>query len=114
MRLHLSPGLSFALRFFAYLLLSSVVFWALSLHEPLGLVQRAIASLSAAAQRGVGGDAMAQGADIVVKTLTLNVNHECTGIFVCILFPSFLLAYPASWSARFTGIAIGIPLFFTV
>src|SRR5881396_2788529 len=109
-----SPGLSFAVRFFACLLLFSVVFWALSLHEHLGPVQRLIAALSAAAQRGAGGHAVARGDDIVVKTLTMNVNHECTGIFVCILFASFLLAYPASWWARFTGLLIGIPLFLAV
>lgn len=114
MRARLSPGLEFGLRFFAYLLLFSLLFWAVSLHEHLGPVQRAIATVSAAVQRGVGGHAVAHGDDIVVNTLVMNVNHECTGIFVCILFASFVLAYPASWRARLTGLLVGIPLFFAV
>jgi len=111
---HLSPGLRFALRFFACLLLCSVLFWALSLHLHLGPVQRAMAAASAAVGRLVGGHAVAQGEDIVIATLTLNVNHECTGIFVCMLFASFVLAYPASWRARAIGLLVGIPLFFVV
>lgn len=109
-----SPGLLFALRFFAYLLLWSVVFWAFSLHEHLGPVQQAIAAASAAAARGAGGQSVAQGQDIIVGSLTMTVNHECTGIFVIMLFTSFVLAYPASWRARLAGLGIGIPLFFAV
>jgi len=114
MRARLSPGLEFGVRFFVYLLLFSLLFWAVSLHEHLGPVQRVIATLSAGVQRSVGGHAVAHGDDIVVNTLVMNVNHECTGIFVCILFASFVLAYPASWRARLTGLVVGIPLFFAV
>jgi exosortase/archaeosortase family protein len=109
-----SPGLIFAARFFACLLLWSAGFWAFSLHEHLGPVQRAIAAASAATARGVGGHATAQGDDVVVKDLIMNVNHECTGIFVVMLFTSFVLAYPASWRARGVGLGLGIPLFFAV
>lgn len=114
MQARLSPGTKFSLRFFASLLLCSVVFWAFSLHEHLGPVQRAIAALSALAARWAGGQALARGDDIVIKTLVMNVNHECTGIFVCLLFASFVLAYPASWPARLAGLAVGIPVFFAV
>jgi exosortase/archaeosortase family protein len=109
-----SPGVKFGLRFFACLMLFSIVFWAFSLHERLGPVQRTIALLSALGARWAGGDALAQGSDVVVKTMVMTVNHECTGIFVCILFASFVLAYPASWRARATGFAIGIPLLLSV
>ncbi len=112
--MRLSPGVTFSLRFFACLLFFSVLFWAFSLHTHLGPLQRAIASLSALAQRGAGGEAFAQGDDIVVKSLVMNVNHECTGIFVCMLFASFVLAYPASWWSRAIGLGVGIPLFFVV
>ena len=114
MRRPSSPGLIFALRFFVGLLLWSLVFWAFSLHERLGPVQRAIATASAAAARGVGGVAVAQGQDIIVNDLIMTINHECTGIFVIMLFTSFVLAYPASWRARLAGVGIGIPLFFAV
>ncbi|MFQ5666558.1 MAG: archaeosortase/exosortase family protein [Candidatus Binatia bacterium] len=107
----LSPGSGFALRFFSYLLLCSVAFWAFSLHRHLAPVQRTIASLSAMTARGMGGHIRAHGHDIVVSGLVMNVNHECTGIFVCMLFASFVLAYPASWASRFGALAIGIPLF---
>ena len=109
-----SPGLGFALRFFVYLLLWSLVFWAFSLHERLGPVQRAIAMASAATARGVGGVAVSQGQDIIINDLVITINHECTGIFVIMLFTSFVLAYPASWRARLVGLGIGIPLFFAV
>ena len=114
MRPRLSPGLEFGVRFFAYLLLFSLLFWAVSLHEHLGPAQRTIAVVSASVQRLLGGHARAQGDDIIVNTLVMNVNHECTGVFVCILFASFVLAYPASWSARLTGLGVGLPLFFVV
>lgn len=109
-----SPGLIFGLRFFACLLGFSALFWATSLHEHLGLLQQAIATLAAVGARLVGGEAVAQGTDIVVNTMVMNVNHECTGIFVLVLFASFVLAYPASWSARAVGLGIGIPLLFAV
>jgi exosortase/archaeosortase family protein len=113
-RIHWSPGVLFGVRFFLCLLAFSVAFWAFSVHERLGPLQRAIASLSAIGARWAGGAAQAQGDDIVIKTMVMNVNHECTGIFVCVLFASFVIAYPASWLGRLAGFAIGIPLFFTV
>jgi exosortase/archaeosortase family protein len=108
------PGLGFSLRFFAYLLLFSVVFWLFSLHEHLGPVQRSIAGLSAALDRLAGGHAVAVHEDIVVQTMTMTINHECTGIFVYMLFIAFVLAYPAPWNGRLSGLAIGVPLIFAV
>ena len=108
------PGLGFSLRFFAYLLLFSVVFWLFSLHEHLGPVQRSIAGLSAAIERLAGGHAVAAQEDIVVQTMTMTINHECTGIFVYMLFIAFVLAYPAPWIGRLSGLAAGIPLIFAV
>ena len=106
----LSPGLSFGARFFVCLLFFSLVFWAFSLHERLGPVQRVIAQASVLVEHLTGGDATARGTDIVIKTLVMNVNHECTGVFVIMLFASFVLAYPAPWRARLGGLAVGIPL----
>jgi len=114
MRARLSPGINFGVRFFVCLLLFSVVFWAFSLHEHLGPVQRAIAWASAEAEQWTGGGALARGEDIVINTLVMNVNHECTGIFVCMLFASFVLAYPASWLAKAAGLGVGIPLLLAV
>jgi len=110
----LPPGLTFGARFFACLLLFSTVFWAFSLHLHLEPVQHAIAWLSVQGQHLVGGAAQLQGTNIVIKTLVMNVNHECTGVFVIMLFASFILAYPAPRLARVGGLAVGIPLLFIV
>ena len=110
----LTPGLRFGLRFFLCLLLSSLVFWAFSLHEHLGPVQRAITWASAMLARLTGSGAVARDDDIVVNAMVINVNHECTGIFVLILFASFVISYPATWVARGIGFAIGIPALMSV
>jgi exosortase/archaeosortase family protein len=110
----LPPGLGFGARFFAYLLLFSVGFWAFSLHLHLEPVQRWIASLSVEGQHLIGGAAQANGTDIVIKALVMNVNHECTGVFVIMLFSSFVLAYPAPRLARLGALAAGIPLLLIV
>lgn len=114
MRRRLSPGLRFSVRFFSWLLMFSLLFWAFSMHEHLGFVQRGIAAASALAERGTGGRAFAKGDDIVIANLIMNVNHECTGVFVYILFASFVLAYPTSWKARLIGLVAGVPLFLAV
>ena len=111
MRWRLTPGIEFSVRFFGCLLLLSVLFWVFSVHEHLGPLQRTIAALSAGISRWTGGRASVEGDEIVVETMRMTVNHECTGIFVWMLFASFVIAYPATWWARVTGLAIGIPLF---
>lgn len=110
----LAPGLHFGVRFFACLFFFSAVFWAFDLHLHLEPVQRWIAWLSVQGQHLAGGDAQAQGTNIVIKTLVMNVNHECTGIFVIMLFASFVLAYPAPRLSRVGGLAVGVPLLFIV
>ena len=107
--------LGFGLRFFSLLLLASVVFWVFTLHTRLGPLQRATAYLGAALDRIVmNGKAVAFDDNIIVERLTLNVNHECTGIFVFVLFGSFVLAYPTTWRARLTGLGVGLPLLFAI
>jgi exosortase/archaeosortase family protein len=111
----LSTEVGFGLRFFALLLLASVIFWVFTLHTRLGPLQRSIAYLSAVVERGLmNGKAVSYDDNIVVETLTLNVNHECTGIFVFVLFASFVLAYPTAWRARFVGLVAGLPLLFAI
>jgi len=114
LRAPFSPGLVFALRFFACLLLFSLLFWALSLHERLGPLQRTIAGASAVLARAAGGQVYAEADNMAVGNLVMNINHECTGVFVVMLFASFVLAYPTSWRARLGGLGAGIPLFFAV
>lgn len=110
----LSLEARFGIRFFAYLGLASVAFWAFSLHLRLGALQRLIAWLGAGLARLSGGNIVARDDNIVVSTLTLNVNHECTGIFVFLLFASFVMAYPTSARGRALGVGLGVPLLFTI
>lgn len=111
----ISTEVGFGLRFFALLLLASVLFWVFTLHTRLGWLQRSIAYLGAAVERVfMNGKAVSYGDNIVVETLTLNVNHECTGIFVFVLFASFVLAYPTTWKARLLGLGAGLPLLFAI
>lgn len=113
-RTRLSAEAVFGLRFFSFLLLNSLIFWWFELHLSLGPVQRAMAELGALLGQLAGGSMFATGDHIVIETLTLHINHECTGVFVLMLFASFVLAYPTSWRARAVGLGIGIPLLFTV
>jgi exosortase/archaeosortase family protein len=111
----LSTEVAFGLRFFALLLAASVIFWVFTLHLHLGWLQVSTAYLGALLERTLmGGDAAQFDDNIVVKALTLHVNHECTGIFVFVLFASFVLAYPTSWKARLGGLGVGLPLLFAI
>lgn len=110
----LSLEARFGVRFFLFLLASSVFFWATSLHLRLGPLQRLLASLGAALASVGGADIFARGENIHVSTLTLNINHECTGIFVILLFASFVLAYPTTVRARALGLGVGLPALFGI
>jgi len=114
MRTRLPSGAGFSLRFFGYVLLFCIIFWWGSLHENLGPVQRTMASWSTHGQQWVGGHAVARGDNVVIGSMVMNINHECTGVFVYMLFISFVLAYPVHWTARAAGLAVGVPLMFVV
>jgi len=113
-RVNLSNETRFGLRFFVLLLLSSVAFWYFGLHHALGPLQNLMAALSAAIGRLAGGTMVVDNDLIIIGALTLHINHECTGIFVLMLFASFVIAYPATWRYRLFGFAVGVPLLFAV
>lgn len=104
----------FGLRFFAGLMLSSIAFWWFSLHLRLGPVQTLLAELGGAIGRAAGGHMTVVGDEIIVDSVVLHVNHECTGIFVFLLYISFVLAYPTTWKARAIGIGLGLPALFSI
>ena len=114
MQKRLSAGSAFSLRFFAYLFLFSIVFWLFSVHQHLGSVQQGIAWLGTLLQQASGGHAVWRDDNIVINTMVININHECTGVFIYMLFWSFVLAYPAPWVGRLKGLAVGTPLIFAV
>jgi exosortase/archaeosortase family protein len=104
----LSEPQRFGTRFFALLVLASVLAWAVSLPDRLGAVQRVLAGSGTWIARLTGGSGKAAGDQISVGSLSLDINYECTGVYVVLILFVFLFAYPARWSARLIGAAIGV------
>ncbi len=97
----------FVIRLLAYLFLASLLFSLGGLHQRMGLVQKAMASLVVAGANLLGAEATLDGTVIKAHHGALDINHECTGVFVLLVYVMFVLAYPAPWSHRLSGIAIG-------
>ena len=107
-RPRLSEPQRFGLRFFALLVCASILAWAVSLPDRLGLAQRVLAGSGTWLARLTGGSAHAAGDQISVGTLSMDINYECTGVYVVLILFVFLFAYPATWRARVIGGAIGV------
>jgi len=97
----------FALRLFLYLFLVSLAFSLGQVHEYMEPVQMALAGSAAAGARVLGAEADVQGTIIRTNHAALDINHECTGIFVLLVYTVFVLAYPAPWRSRLYGAATG-------
>jgi len=104
----LSEAQRFGARFFAFLILASVLAWAVRLPDRLGFAQRALAGSGAWLARLTGGTGRAGGDTINVGGLSMDINYECTGVYVVLILFVFLFAYPASWRARAIGALIGV------
>jgi exosortase/archaeosortase family protein len=107
-RFGLSEAQRFGLRFFALLVLASVAVWAVSLPDRLGLVQRALAGGATFLASLTGGIGQSVGDQISVGGLAIDINYECTGVYVVLILFVFLFAYPASWRSRIAGATIGV------
>ena len=107
-RPRLSEPQRFGLRFFVLLIVASILAWAVSLPDRLGLVQRVLAGSGTWLAQLSGGSARAAGDQISVGTLSMDINYECTGVYVVLILFVFLFAYPASWRSRLIGGAIGV------
>ena len=95
-------------RFLSYLFLASLAFSMGKAHEYLEPMQVAIASGAAMGARVFGDPAKADGPYIAIQdSPAIFINHECTGVFVLVIYASFLLAYPATWLWRGIGIVVG-------
>lgn len=111
----ISPGVRFGLAFCGWLLVLSTLFWGFDLHLHLVGLQQLLAASGAWLDNLLGGSARAQGTDIVLGgaatgSPVLNINHECTGVFLAMLLVSFVLAYPVPARARLLGVLVGLPL----
>ena len=103
------PIVRFALIFFVLLLGFSVLSVTTTLQNRLGVVESGIAASATWLASLVGSAAsVTEGHYISVGGMTLNINHECTGVFVLFVLSSFIAAYPASLAAKVGGIVVGV------
>jgi exosortase/archaeosortase family protein len=103
------PILRFALVFFGFLIGFSVLSVTTTLQNRLSAVENAIAgSATWLAQVAGSAASVVEGHYISVGGMTLNINHECTGVFVLFVLSSFIAAYPAPMATKAIGIAVGV------
>ncbi len=107
-RLRLSEAQQFGARFFVFLMGASVLSWALALPGHLGPLQRFLAGAATGLARLLGSSGTAMKDQIHVGGLVMDINYECTGLYVLMILFTFLVAYPASWRSRVIGAAIGL------
>jgi exosortase/archaeosortase family protein len=101
----------FALRFFGALFVASLLFSLGGVHKSLEPVQRGLAAAGAFGARLLGTEARADGDRIAVgRELVLLINHECTGVFVLLLWGALLFARRTSWKTRAWSFAAGVLL----
>lgn len=105
---HLSEAQRFALRFFLFLVAASVLAWALRLPDRLGTAQGFLAGSATRLAQIFGSASSVSGDQIHVGGLVMDINYECTGLYVLMILFTFLLAYPASWRSRIAGAFIGL------
>ena len=99
----------FAALFFLFLLGFSVLSVVTSLQNHLQIAEQGIAAASTWLAHVVGSAAtVVNGNYISAAGMTLNINHECTGVFVLFVLISFIGAYPAPATTKLVGTAIGI------
>jgi archaeosortase B (VPXXXP-CTERM-specific) len=97
----------FVVRLLLYLFLASLLFSLGGLHQRLLPIQEAMASIVCAGANLSGAAATVAGTVVKARHAALDINHECTGVFVLLVYVMFVLAYPAPWLQRLSGIAIG-------
>jgi exosortase/archaeosortase family protein len=103
------PIVRFASIFFLFLLGFSVLSVTTTLQNRLRGLEDAIAGASTWMATVAGGAAsVVDGHYISVGSMTLNINHECTGVFVLFVLASFIAAYPATLAAKAIGIVVGV------
>jgi exosortase/archaeosortase family protein len=104
----LSEAQKFALRFFFLLIGASVLAWAVQLPNQLGAAQQFLAGSAAGLAQSLGSASSVSGDQIHVGGLIMDINYECTGMYVLMILFTFLIAYPATWRSRFSGALIGL------
>ena len=103
------PVVRFAIVFFGCLLGFSALAVGTNLQNHLHLAEEGIANSAAWMAQAVGSSAqVVDGNYISVGGMTLNINHECTGVFVLFVLISFIVAYPARIGIKALGVGLGV------
>ena len=102
------PFIRFGLLFFLALLGFSVLSVVTDLQNHLHVAENGIAGAATWMAQGIGSAAVVNQNIINVSGLTLDINHECTGVFVLFVLVSFIGAYPANARAKLIGIVVGV------
>jgi len=103
------PLARFAATFALFLLAFSAFSAATGLQNRLHLVESAFAAAATKMAHVAGSAArVVEGNLILTQTLALNINHECTGVFVLFVLVSFIAAYPAPLQAKAIGMVVGV------
>jgi exosortase/archaeosortase family protein len=77
-------------------------------------VRRAFATATSAVLNVFGSHTVVRGTEILSHEFGISVVTACTGLFVTGLFLAAVVAFPASWRARFAGIGLGVGALFLV
>lgn len=105
-----SPLFRFVVTFLIFLLVFSGLSVMTNLQNHLHLAETGFAASAAWMAQHAGSAATVDDNLILVSGLSLNINHECTGVFVLFVLASFIAAYPARLRAKVAGILVGISL----
>jgi archaeosortase B (VPXXXP-CTERM-specific) len=98
---------AFAVRLLVYLFGVSLFFSLGGLHLRMGPLQEVIAASATAGANALGAEATRSGTTIRLEGAALDINHECTGVFVLLVYGTFVFAYPAPWRERLYGVTLG-------
>jgi len=99
----------FALRFFGALFAASLLFSLGGMHKALEPAQTALAAAGAFGARLLGTDAHAEGFNIEVsRSMVMLINHECTGVFVLLIWAALLFARRTTWKTRLWSFVLGV------
>jgi exosortase/archaeosortase family protein len=104
------PFFRFGLVFFLLLLGFSAFSVATNLQNHLHIAEDGIAGAATWMAQQTGSGASVDGNLISVSGLTLDINHECTGVFVLFVLVSFIAAYPARLWTKLSGLVFGVLL----
>ncbi|HEX4955339.1 MAG TPA: exosortase H [Thermoanaerobaculia bacterium] len=69
-----------------------------------------VAKASGVALNLIGQDIRMQGTMILGKRFSVNIKNGCNGVEAMLIFCCAVLAFPASWSSKGKGLAIGLGL----